>query len=57
MKSFLNWLWSGFGTGTTAFRGIGMAICVLLIGVIAVYYLITWIVGLFQRKDSQSVVN
>jgi len=57
MKSFLNWLWSGFGTGTTAFRGIGMAICVLLIGVIAVYYLITWIVGLFQKKDSQSVVN
>ncbi len=57
MKSFINWLWSGFGTGTTAFRGIGMALCVLLIGFIAVFYIIKWIVGLFHKKDTQSVMD
>lgn len=57
MKSFINWLWSGFGTGTTAFRGIGMALCVLFIGFIAVFYIIKWIVGLFHKKDTQSVMD
>lgn len=56
MKSFISWLWSGFGTGMTAFRGIGMAICTLLIGVIAVYYLISWIVRLFQKKEVNGTV-
>ena len=57
MKSFLRWLWTGFGTYTTAYRGIGMAICTLLIGVIAVYYVIRGIVRLFQRNQSQAVVD
>lgn len=57
MKSFINWLWSGFGTNVTGFRGIGMAICVLLIGFIALYYVIKWIVGLFQKKNPQSALD
>lgn len=51
MKNLINFLWTGFGTGVTAARALGIAILVLLIGVIAVYYIIAWIVRLV-RKDS-----
>lgn len=57
MKSFLNWLWTGFGTGITGFRGIGMAICTLLIGFIAIYYVVRWIVRLFQKDRTNEVLD
>lgn len=57
MKSFLRWLWTGFGTHTTAYRGIGMAICTLMIGIIAVYYVIRGTVRLFQKNRNQAALD
>lgn len=51
MKSFINFLWSGFGTGNTAARAIGIAILAVLGIFIVAYYLIRWIVRLFQKKE------
>ena len=49
MKSFFSWLWSGFGTGMTAFRGIGMALAVALGGIWLLYVIIRAIVRLFDK--------
>ncbi|MDE6300822.1 MAG: hypothetical protein K2M19_03820 [Muribaculaceae bacterium] len=57
MKSFINWCWTGFGTGMTSFRALGLAIITLLIGVIALYYVIRWIVRLFQKNSVQTAVD
>lgn len=40
MKSFINWCWTGFGTGMTSFRALGLAIITLLSVVIVAYYAI-----------------
>lgn len=52
MKNLINFLWTGFGTGVTAARALGIAILVLLIGVIAVYYIIAWIVRLVRKNNA-----
>lgn len=44
MKNFINWCYTGFGTGVTGFRGLGWMIIALLFGVIALYYIIVWTV-------------
>lgn len=46
MKDFINWCYTGFGTGVTGFRGIGWAIIALLFGVIALYYIVKWTVDI-----------
>lgn len=51
MKQFINFLWTGFGTGVTALRAFGISILVLLIGFIAVYYLVNWVVRLLGSKN------
>lgn len=52
MKKLINFLWTGFGTGVTALRAFGIAILFLLIGFIAIYYIIRWIIHLFEKKNN-----
>lgn len=40
MKNFINFLWTGFGTGVIALRAVGLAILFLLSGIIIVFYMI-----------------
>lgn len=54
MKNFINFLWSGFGTGVTALRAFGGAIIFFLFGFIAIYYIVRWIVRLFTKNSGQS---
>lgn len=53
MKKFITFLWTGFGTGVTALRAVGLAILTLLIGFIVIYYIVNWIICLF-RKNQQN---
>lgn len=52
MKKFIIFLWTGFGTGVIALRAVGIAILFLLIGFIIIYYIINWIIHLFQKKNN-----
>lgn len=52
MKSFFSWLWSGFGTGVTGFRGIGMALAVALGGIWLLYIFIRAIVRMFDKDTT-----
>lgn len=52
MKSFFSWLWSGFGTGMTAFRGIGMALAFCLGGIWLIYLLFSAIARMFNKNTT-----
>lgn len=52
MKSFVKFLWTGFGTGTDAGRAVGIAILILLSVVIVVWYLISFIVKLIRGNKT-----
>lgn len=54
MKNFINFLWSGFGTGVTALRAFGGAIIFFLFGFIAIYYIVRWIVRLFTKNSGNA---
>ena len=49
-RGFLHFLWTGFGTNTTAFRGIGMALACLFGVFFLIYYGIRAIVRACQKQ-------
>lgn len=55
-QSFLKFLWTGFGTNTTAFRGIGMALACLFGVFFLIYYGIRGIVRLIKRQREKTAV-
>lgn len=51
MRNLFNFLWTGFGTGVTALRAVGLAIITILGVFFIAYYVIRWMVRLFQKKS------
>lgn len=49
MNTLVNFLWTGFGTGATAARAVGIALICLLSVVIVGYYLLRWLYRLAFR--------
>lgn len=54
-KGFLNFLWTGFGTNTTAFRGIGMALACLFGVFFLIYYAIRGIVRAIKKQREKAI--
>ncbi len=50
MKSFINFLLSGFGTGTNAGKAVGIVILICLSLLIAAFYIISFIWKMFQKN-------
>ena len=54
-KGLFNYLWTGFGTNTTAFRGIGMALACLFGVFILIYYAIRGIIRIIKKQREKEI--
>lgn len=57
MKTFVRFLWTGFGTGTDAGRAVGITLLILLSVVLVAVWLISFIVKLCRSKKVQATDN
>ncbi len=55
MDKFISFLWSGFGSGVTGLRAVGIAIIVCLFAFIAAFYVIRFIVRLIMHFTNKNV--
>lgn len=55
-KGLFNFLWTGFGTNTTALRGIGMALACLLGVFFLIYYGIRGIVRVVKKNQREDPI-